>query len=184
MASKSKQIETGSRIHSNLERQIKHCLKQIQLEQEESYELIKNKDQPSKVRMVLNRIFQFDISLGKLPDKRSDIFNNLEFYRRHKTQQREYFIILEADWLPYIHSETSMVDQQNQIPLQIKAAEPKDKVPRSLREISHVSVKNQQNKNQDNKSKAFSDKWTKRTKKLAALDKEFNAKMRLRTIEK
>ena len=135
---------TRSRSHSNLERQIKHCAKQIELKEKEGYELIKNKDRPSKFKTVYNQILQFDISLEKLLDKRGDIFNNLELYRRHKIQQGEFFINLEADWLPYIHGQTSMADQQNQTPLQSRAAEPNDKIPRSMGETSRVSVKNQQ----------------------------------------
>ena len=172
---------TRSRSHSNLERQIKHCAKQIELKEKKGYELIKNKDRPSKVKTVYNQILQFDISLEKLLDKRGDIFNNLELYRRQKIQQ--FFINLEADWLPYIHGQTSMADQQNQTPLQSRAAVPNDKVPRSMGETSQVSVKNQQKENQDNESKASSDKKAKKAEKLAALDKEFNTKMRLRKIE-
>ena len=74
----SKQIITRSRSHSNLERQIKHCVKQIELKEKEGYELIKNrKDRPRKVKTVYNQILQFDISLEKLLDKRGDIFNSL-----------------------------------------------------------------------------------------------------------
>ena len=179
----SKQIVTRSRSHSNLEKQNKHCAKQIELKEKEGYELIKNKDRPSKLKTVCNQILKFDISLEKLLDKRGDIFNNLESYRRHKTQQPEFFINLEADWLPYIHGQTSMADQQNQTPLQSRAAEPNDKVPRSMGETSQVSVKNQQKDNQDKESRASSDKRAKKAEKLAALDKEFNTKMRLRKIE-
>ena len=157
----SKQIVTRSRSHSNLEIQIKHCAKQIELKEKEGYELIKKKDRPSKVKTVYNQILQFDINLEKLLDKKGDIFNNLEFYRRHKIQQREFFINLEADSLPYIHGQTSMADQQNQTPLQSRAAEPNDKVPRSMGETSQVSVNNQQKENQDNESKASSDKKNK-----------------------
>ena len=70
---------TRSRSHSNLERQIKHCVKQIELKEKEDHELIK-KDKPSKVKTVYNQILQFDISLEKLLDKKVDIFNDLEFY--------------------------------------------------------------------------------------------------------
>ena len=76
-----------------------------------------------------------------------------------------------------------MADQQNQTPLQSRAAEPNDKVPRSMGETSQVSVKNQQKDNQDNESRASSDKRAKKAEKLAALDKEFNTNMRLRKIE-
>ena len=50
-------------------------------------------------------------------------------------------------------------------------------------ETSRGSVKNHQKENQDNDSKASSDKKAKKTEKLAALDKEFNTKMRLRKFE-
>ena len=50
-------------------------------------------------------------------------------------------------------------------------------------ETSQVSVKNQQKENQDIESKASSDKKAKKAEKFAALDKEFNTKMRLRKTE-
>ena len=134
----SKQIVTRSRSHSNLETQIKHCVKQIELKEKESYELIKNKDWPSKVKTVYYQVLQFDISLEKLLDKRCDIFNNLGFYWR-----REFSNNLEADWLRYINGQTSKADQQNQTPLQSRAAEPNNKAPRSMGDTSQVSVKNQ-----------------------------------------
>ena len=95
-------------------------------------------------------------------DKRGDIFNKLEFYRRHKIQQRDFSINSEPDWLPYIHHQRSMADQQNQTPLQSRAAEPNDKLQRSMGETSQVSVKNQQKENQDDESKASSDKKAKK----------------------
>ena len=85
-----------------------------------------------------------DISLDKLLDMRGDIFNNLGFYRQHKIRQREFFIKLETDLLPYIHGQTSMADQQNQTPLQSRAAEPNDKAARYMGETSQESVRNQQ----------------------------------------
>ena len=127
---------TWPRSHINLERQIKHCLKQIELKEKEGYELLKNKDRPSKVKTAYSQILQFDISLEKLFDKRADIFNNLDFYRRHKIRQRKFFINREADLLPYIHSQASMENQRNQTHLQSKVPEPNDKVPRSMGETS------------------------------------------------
>ena len=62
-------------------------------------------------------MLQFDISPAKLLDKRGYMFSNLESYRLHKIPQCEYVINLEADWLPYIHSQTSMADQQGQTAL-------------------------------------------------------------------
>ena len=174
---------TRSRSHSNLERQIKHCAKQIELKEKERYKLIKNKDQPSKIKTVYSQFLQFDISLEKLINKRGDTFKNLDFYRLYKIRQREYFINLEADWLPYIHGQTSMEDPQNQSPLQKKAHEQIDTVSRPIPETSQNSVKNQQKENQDNESKASSDKRAKKVEKLAALVKEFNTTMRLRNIE-
>ena len=76
-----------------------------------------------------------------------------------------------------------MEDQQNPSPLQSKAPEPNDKAPRPMGETSQDSVQNQQKENQDREFKASSDKKTKKAEKLAALDKEFSSKMRLRKIE-
>ena len=50
-------------------------------------------------------------------------------------------------------------------------------------ETSQGPNKNQQKENQDNESKASSDKSAKKAEKLAALEKEFNSKMRLKSIE-
>ena len=47
-----------------------------------------------------------------------------------------------------------MADQQNEIPIQSKDAEPNDEVPRPIGEVTQASVKNQQ-KNQDNESKSL-----------------------------
>ena len=52
-----------------------------------------------------------------------------------------------------------------------------------MEETSQVSVKTQQKENQDNESQESSDKRPKKAEKLAALEKEFNCKMRLRRIE-
>ena len=84
------------------------------------------------------------------------------------------FINLETVWLPNIHSQTSMVDQQNRTPLQSKAGGPNDKVSKSIPEISQGSVQNQQRENQDNESKPTSDKKSKKTEKPAALGKDLN----------
>ena len=86
-------------------------------------------------------------------------------YTDDKIQQREFFINLEGDWLLYIHGQTSIADQT---PLQSRAAEPNDKVPRSMGETSQVSVKNKQKENQDNESKAYSDKRAKKAEKQSS----------------
>ena len=69
------------------------------------------------------------------------------------------------------------------VPSQSRAAESDDKAPRSMRETSQGPNKNQQKENLDNESKASSDKRAKKAEKHAALEKEFNSKMRLRRIE-
>ena len=84
---------------------------QIELKKKEGYHLIKNKYRPTKVKTVYNQILQFDMGLEELLDKRNDIFNNLEPYWLQKIRQRNYIINLEADWLSYINSQTSMEDQ-------------------------------------------------------------------------
>ena len=68
-----------------------------------------------------------------------------------------------------------MTDQQNEITLQMIKLQ-------DLSETSQSSFINQQ-KNQDNESKASSDKGSKKSDKTAALETGFNSKMRLRIVE-
>ena len=128
-------------------------------------------------------MMQFDMRLEKLLDKRGDIFNIMDYYRLHKIRQRDYFINLDADWLPYIHSRRSMENPQDQNPLQSKAPELNDKVSRPIGETSQSSEKNHHKENQDNEFEASSHKMTKKAEKLAALYKEIKSKMRLRRLD-
>ena len=44
-----------------------------------------------------------------------------------KIRQSEFFIKLDADWLPYIDNQTNMADQQNETLFRGKSAETNDK---------------------------------------------------------
>ena len=79
-----------SRSHCNLGRQINHCMQQIELKKKDGYKLIKFKDRPSKGKTVYNQNLQTGIRLEKLLDKRSDIFNNFNFYRQYFIRQQEF----------------------------------------------------------------------------------------------
>ena len=51
-------------------------------------------------------------------------------------RQREYFINLEATWLPHIHGQARMADQQPRKSLQSKVAEANDKIEISFGKTS------------------------------------------------
>ena len=76
-----------------------------------------------------------------------------------------------------------MMDQQNQTVQLTSDAEPTAaKNPQSVVGVSHQTVDNG-NPNKENDSKASSDKRVKKAEKLAALEKDFASKMRLKKIE-
>ena len=90
---------------------------------------------------------------------------------------------MNAEWLPYIHGETNMTDQQNQTVQLTSDAEPiAAKNSQSVVGVSQRTAENG-NPNKDNNSKASSDKRAKKAEKLAALEKDFASKMRLKKYE-
>ena len=85
--------------------------------------------------------------------------------------------------MPYIRGETNMTDQQNQTVQLTSDVEPTAAMnSQSFVGVSQQTVENG-NPNKDNVSKTSSDKRAKKAEKLAVLDIDFAAKMRLKKIE-
>ena len=104
-------------------------------------------------------------------------------FERYEAERLNFLQTLNTDWLPYIHEETNMTDQQNQTVQLTSDAEPTAaKNSQPVLGVSQRTVENE-NPNIDNDSKAPCDKRAKKAEKLAALEKDFAAKMRLKKIE-
>ena len=105
-----------------------------------------------------------------------------ELFERYEAERLNFLQTLNAEWSPYIHGETNMTDQQNQTVQLTSDAEPTvAKISQSVVGVSQRSVENG-NPNKDNDLMASSDKRAKKAEKLAALEKDFAAKMRLKKI--
>ena len=128
-------------------------------------------------------MLKLDDSLCILYRKRANILRDSELFERDETQRLNFLQTLNADWLPYTHGETNMTDQQNQITQLTSDAEPTAaKSSQSVVGVSQRTVENE-NSNKDNNSKASSNKRAKKAEKLAALEKDFASKLRLKKIE-
>ena len=106
-----------------------------------------------------------------------------ELLERYEEQRLNFLKTLNADWLPYIYAETNMTDQQNQTVQLTSDAEPT--VARNSQSVVGVSQQtvDNGNPNKGNDSKASSEKLDKKAKNLAALEKKFESKLRLKKIE-
>ena len=115
--------------------------------------------------------------------KRANILRDPELFERYEAEPLKFLQTLTADWLPNIHGETNLTDQQNQT-VQLKSdAEPAAaKNSQSVVGVSQRTVENG-NPNKDNDSKASSDKRAKKAEKHAVLEKDFASKMRLKKSE-
>ena len=104
-------------------------------------------------------------------------------FEHYEAQRLNLLRTLFADWLPYIHGETNMTDQQNQTAQLTSDAEPT--AVDSSQSVLGVYRRTAEhgNPNRDNDSKASSDKRAKKAKKLAALEKDFASNIRLQKIE-
>ena len=104
-------------------------------------------------------------------------------FERYEEQRINFLQTLNADGLPYIHGETKLTDQQNQTAQLTSDAEPT--AAKSSQFVVGVSQQTAEhgNPNKDNYSKTSSDKRAKKAEKLAALEKDFASKMRLKKIE-
>ena len=174
---------TPSQSQSVFDRQINNLLNNWFEQQKESFELINNRDRPSKLKTFYQQILQLDDKVQKLVNKKAETLRDPDIFLKRKVEIEKYFQYLNAEWLSYIHGETNMTDQQNQTVQLTSDAEPTaSKNSQSVVGVSKRTGENG-NPNKDNDSKASSDKRAKKAEKLAALEKDFASKMRLKKIE-
>ena len=128
-------------------------------------------------------MLKLDDSLCILNRKRANFLRDSELFECYEAERLNFLQKLNADWLPYIHGETNMTDQQNQTAQLTSDAEPT--AAKSSQFVVGVSQQTAENgnPNKDNNSKASSDKRAKKAEKLAALEKDFASKLRLKKIE-
>ena len=174
---------TPSQSHDILQRQISNCKKRLDEKTQEGQELIRNNDRSSKLKTIYQQILKLDDSYCTLSRKRATTLRDPELFERYEAERLNFLQTLNAEWLPYIHGETNMTDQQNQTAQLTSDAEPTAAmISQSVVGVSQQTVENG-NPNKDNDLKASSDKRAKKAEKLAALEKDFAAKMRLKKIE-
>ena len=174
---------TPSQSQDILHGQISNCQEQLEAKTQEGQELIRNNDRPNKLKTFYQQVLKLDDSLCILLRKRANLLRDPELFERYEAKRLNFLQKLNADWLPYIHGETKMTDQQMQTFQLTSDAEPTAaKNSRTIVGVSQRTVKNG-NPNKDNNSKASSDKRAKKAEKLAALEKDFASKMRLKKIE-
>ena len=174
---------TPSQSQDILQRQLSNCEKRLDEKTPEGQELIRNNDRSSKLKTIYQQILKLDDSYCTLSWKRATTLRDLELFDRYEVERLNFLQTLNAEWLPYIHGETNMTDQQNQTVQLTSDAEPTAaKNSESVVGVSQRTVENG-NPNKDNVLMASSDKRAKKAEKLAALEKDFAAKMRLKKIE-
>ena len=174
---------TPSQSQSVLDRQINNLRNNWFEKQKEGFELIKNQGRPSKLKTIYQQILQLHDKVQELVNKKAETLRDPYICLKRKVETEKYIQYLNAEWLPYIYGETNMTDQQNQTVQLTSDAEPTAAMnSQSDVGVSQRTVENEI-PNKDNDSKASSDKRAKKTEKLAALEKDFAAKMRLKKIE-
>ena len=174
---------TPSQSQDILHRQISNCQQQLEAKTQEGQELIRNNDRSSKLKTIYQQILKLDDSYCTLSRKRATTLRDPELFERYEAERLNFLQTLNAEWLPYIQGETNMTDQQNQtVQLTSDAELIAAKISQSVVGVSQRTVENE-NPNNDNDLKASSDKRAKKAEKLAALEKDFAAKMRLKKIE-
>ena len=175
---------TPSQSQDILQRQISNCKKRLDEKTQEGQELIRNNDRSSKLKTIHQQILKLDDSYYNFSRKRANTLRDPELFERYEAERLNFLQTLNAEWLPYIHGETNMTDQQNQTVQLTSDAEPTAaKIPQSVVGVSQRTVENG-NPNKDNDLKAASsDKQAEKAEKLAALEKDFAAKLRLKKIE-
>ena len=174
---------TPSQSQDNLQRQLSNCKKRLDEKTQEGQELIRNNDRSSKFKTIYQQILKLNDSYCTLSRKRATTLRDTELLERYEAERINFLQTLNAEWLPYIHGETNMTDQQKQTVQLTSDAEPTAaKNSQSVVEVSQRTVENG-NPNKDNDLMASSDKRAKKAEKLAALEKDFAAKMKLKKIE-
>ena len=144
---------------------------------------MKNNDRPSKLKIIYQQVLKLDDSFCILLRKRANLHHDPELFEGYEAERINFLQKLNDYWLPYIHGETNMTDQQMQtVQLTSDAVPTAAKNSQSVVGVSQRTVENG-NPNKDNNSKASSDKRAKKAEKLAALEKDFALKMRLKKTE-
>ena len=73
--------------------------------QEEGFELIKNRDRPSKLKTLYQQILPLDDSVQNLVNKKAETLRDPDISLKGKLETEKYFQYLNAERLPYIHGE-------------------------------------------------------------------------------
>ena len=115
---------TPSQSQTVLDRQINNLRNNWIEKQEESFELIKNRDRPNKLKTLYQQILQLDDSVQKLVNKKAEALRDPDISLKRKLETEKYFQYLNAEWLPYIHGETNMSSQQSQSTLHANEEQP------------------------------------------------------------
>ena len=173
---------TPSQSQDILHREIINCRKQLEGKTQEGQDLIKNNDRSSKLKTIYQQVLTIDDSICILLRKRANILFDLELFERHEAERMKFLKTINAVWLPYIHGETNMTDQQNETAQLTGDAESTSaKISQSVVGVSQRTVENG-NPNKDNDSKASYDKRAEKAEKLAALEGKIASKMRLESF--
>ena len=166
---------TPSQSQDFLQRQIRNYKKRLDEKIQEGQELIRNNDRSSKLKTIYQQILKLDDSYCTLSRERATTLRDPELFERYEAERLNFLQTLNAEWLPYIHGETNMTDQQNQTAQSTSDAEPiAAKNSQSVVGVSQRTVENE-NPNNGNDSKASSEKRAKKAEKLAALEKDFES---------
>ena len=107
-----------------MDRQINNLRNKWIEKQEEGFELIDNRDRPSKLKTLYQQILQLDDSIQKLVNKKAEILRDPDISLKRKLEREKYFQYLNAEWLPYIQGETNMSSQQSQSTLHANEEQP------------------------------------------------------------
>ena len=105
---------TPSQNQSVLDRQISNLRNNWLDKQKEGFELIKNRDRPSKLKTLFQKILQLNDSVQKLVNKKAETLRDPDIFLKRKVEAEKYFQYLNAEWLPYIHGQTNMSSKQSQ----------------------------------------------------------------------
>ena len=134
---------TPSQSQSVLDRQINNLRTNWFEKQKEGIELIKNRDRPSKLKTLYQQILQLDDKVQKLVNKKAETLRDPDISLKRKVETEKYFQYLNAEWLPYIHGETNLTDQQNHTVQLTSDAEPTAaKISQSVLGVSQRTVEN------------------------------------------
>ena len=87
---------TPSQSQSVLDRQINN-LRNNWIEKQEGFELIENRDRPSKLKTLFQQILQLDDSIQKLVNKKAETLPDPDISLKRKLETEKYFQYLKAE---------------------------------------------------------------------------------------